>query len=73
VVAARRLNDAEIAVLRMIELEWHVVRELEPLMQAQELQADGIGLTIACAAGVPPSRALTLFDKLARAESGRRT
>jgi predicted Zn-dependent protease len=104
-VAARRLNDAEVAfllahemahviaehmlerlsamaaarpalrmrvadVLRMIELEWHVVRELEPLEQAQELEADRIGMTIACAAGVPPSRALTLFDKLARAERG---
>jgi predicted Zn-dependent protease len=105
-VAARRLNDAEIAfllahemahviaehmlerlsamaaarpalnmrvadVLRMIEHEWHLVRELEPLMRAQELEADRIGMAIACAAGVPRSRALTLFDKMARAESGR--
>jgi predicted Zn-dependent protease len=69
--AARPALNMRVAdVLRMIEQEWHLVRELEPLMQAQELEADRIGLTIACAAGVPRSRALTLFDKLARAESG---
>lgn len=69
--AARPALNMRVAdVLRMIEHEWYLVRELEPLMQAQELEADRIGMTIACAAGVPPSRALTLFDKLARAESG---
>jgi predicted Zn-dependent protease len=39
-------------------------------MQAQELEADRIGMTIVCAAGIARSRALTLFDKMARAHTG---
>jgi predicted Zn-dependent protease len=57
-------------VLRMIEQEWYVARELEPLMQAQELEADRIGLRLVCAAGIAPHTALTLFDKMARAGHG---
>jgi predicted Zn-dependent protease len=69
--AARPARNMRVAdVLRMIEAEWYLARELEPLMQAQELAADRIGLAIVCAAGVPHSRALTLFDKMARAETG---
>ncbi|HEV8260206.1 MAG TPA: hypothetical protein VGQ19_05545 [Burkholderiales bacterium] len=34
------------------------------------LQADRIGMTIICSAGISRLRALSLFDKLARAESG---
>lgn len=55
-------------VLRMVEEEWHVARELEPLMHAQELEADRMGLGIVCSAGIARSQALTLFDKMARAD-----
>ena len=64
--ANMRVSD----VFRMLEPEWYLARELEPLMQAQEQEADRIGMTIVCAAGISRSRALTLFDKLARAERG---
>jgi predicted Zn-dependent protease len=55
-------------VLRMVEEEWHVAREIEPLMQAQELEADRMGLGIVCSAGIARSQALSLFDKMARAD-----
>jgi hypothetical protein len=44
--------------------------ELEPLTQAQEPEADRIGMTIVCEVGIPRPRALGLFDKMARAEAG---
>jgi predicted Zn-dependent protease len=55
-------------VLRTLEQEWYLARELEPLIQSQELEADRIGLSIVCAAGISRRRALTLFNKMARAE-----
>lgn len=70
-VASRRLADPEMRVsdvLRMVDEEWHLTRELEPLMQAQEFEADHMGLRIVCSAGIARSEALTLFDKMARAD-----
>lgn len=64
--ANMRVSD----VFRMLEQEWYLARELEPLMQAQEQQADRIGMTLVCGAGISRSGALTLFDKMARAERG---
>jgi len=55
-------------VLRTLEQEWYLARELEPLIQSQEFEADRIGMSIVCAAGISRRRALTLFDKMARAE-----
>lgn len=57
-------------LLTLIEHDWHVARELEPLMRSQELEADRIGMAIVCAAGLPRSQALTLFDRMARAGRG---
>ena len=57
-------------VLRTLEQEWYLARELEPLIQSQELEADRIGMSIVCSAGISRRRALTLFDKMARAERG---
>ena len=62
--ANMRVSD----VLRMVDEEWHLARELEPLMHEQEMEADRLGLAIACAAGISRLRALTLFDKMALAE-----
>jgi predicted Zn-dependent protease len=56
--------------LRTLEHEWYLARELEPLIQSQELEADRIGMEIVCAAGISRHRALTLVDKMARAERG---
>ena len=64
--ADRRFSDE----LRTVEVEWYLAREPEPLMQAPELEADRIGMTIVCEAGVPRGRALGLFDKMASAEAG---
>ncbi len=50
----RRVSDP----LRTVEEEW------------SKLEADRIGMTIVCDAGVPRGRALGLFDKMARAEAG---
>jgi Zn-dependent protease with chaperone function len=55
-------------VLRTLEQEWYLARELEPLIQSQELEADRIGMSIVCGAAISRRRALTLFDKMARAE-----
>jgi len=69
--AARPARNMRVSdVLRMVEEEWHVARELETLMQAQELEADRMGLRIVCSAGIARSQALTLFDKMARADRG---
>src|SRR5207247_1059883 len=54
-------------VLRTLEQEWYLARELEPLIQSQELEADRIGMSIVCSAGISRRRALTLFDQMARA------
>lgn len=62
--ASLRVSD----MLRVADEEWHLMRELEPLMQAQEFEADRMGLRIVCSAGIPRSEALALFDKMARAE-----
>lgn len=62
--ANMRVSD----VLRMVDEEWYVAREIEPLMQAQELEADRLGLRIVCATGIARSEALALFDKMARAD-----
>lgn len=48
--------------------EWPLMRELEPLMQAQELEAGHMGLRIVCSAGIARPDALMLFDKMASAE-----
>ena len=69
--AAARPHNMRVAdVLRTLQEEWYLARELEPLIQSQELEADRIGMTIICSAGISRLRALSLFDKLARAESG---
>jgi predicted Zn-dependent protease len=65
--ANMRVSD----VLRALDEEWHLARELEPLMQAQEFAADHMGLRIVCSAGISRSDALTLFDKMARADRAR--
>lgn len=65
--ANMRVSD----VLRVAGEEWHLMRELEPLMQAQEHEADHMGLSIVCSAGIARSEAITLFDKLARADRAR--
>jgi predicted Zn-dependent protease len=57
------------AVLRIVQEEWFLARELEPLMQTQEFEADRIGMAMVCAAGIAPTRALTLFDKMARLDA----
>lgn len=59
-------------VIRMVREEWYVVREVEQLMQAQELQADRIGMELVCAAGFSRSHALGLFDKMHRDQSKQR-
>jgi Zn-dependent protease with chaperone function len=58
-------------VLRMAREEWTVLREIEPLMRTHEREADRIGIAIAHAAGVSLAKAITLFDKMARAEETR--
>jgi hypothetical protein len=57
------------AVLRIVQEEWFLARELEPLMQAQEFEADRIGMAMVCTAGITPAHALTLFDKMARMDA----
>ena len=64
---AQKLTVA--AVLRIVAEEWVLARELEPLMQAQEFEADRIGMALVCAAGIAPVRALTLFDKMTRPDA----
>jgi predicted Zn-dependent protease len=64
--ADKRFSDG----LRTVEQEWYLAREPEPLMQAEELEADRIGMTVVCEAGIPRGGALGLFDKMARAEAG---
>lgn len=70
--AARPAAKLRVAdVLQAVEMEWYLARELEPLMQAQELEADLIGLAMVCSAGISRSQALMLFDKMARADRKR--
>lgn len=70
--AARPAANLRVSdVLRTLEVEWYLARELAPLMQAQELEADLLGLSMVCAANVSRSQAVTLFDKMARADGDR--
>jgi predicted Zn-dependent protease len=62
----KRFSDG----LRTVEQEWYLAREREPVMQAEELEADRIGMTVVCEAGIPRGGALGLFDRTARAEAG---
>lgn len=55
-------------VLQIVQEQPHLMRDLEPLMRGQEFDADRIGILIVCSAGIVPSQALTLFDKMARTE-----
>lgn len=70
--AARPAENMRVSdVLRVLDEQWLLARELEPLMQAQELEADRMGLRIVCSAGISRSDALALFDKMARADRAR--
>jgi predicted Zn-dependent protease len=64
--ADKRFSDGP----RTVEQQWYLAREPESLMQAQELEADRIGMTVVCEAGIPRGGALGLFDRMARAEAG---
>jgi len=55
-------------LLRESREQWQMVREIAPLMRAQEIEADRVGAAIAGASGVPLGQAVRLFDHMARAE-----
>lgn len=63
---AARLTAVD--ALRMVGEEWWLMDELQSLVRTQELEADRRGVALACAAGVSPARALSLFDKTAARE-----